>query len=75
MTTQQTAAIAHAALINFFGTSGTISSILQMVQQTLTELPQLSNDVQVTVSDNQAGMSFSNSTEHNNSQNTLYTIP
>ena len=75
MTTQQIAAMAHAALINFFGTSGTISIILQMVQQTSTELPQLPNDVQVTVSDNQEGTSFQTSTEHNNSQNTPYTIP
>ena len=41
MSFQQRATMAHAALINFFGNSGTISSILQMVQptqpQTLTE--------------------------------------
>ena len=84
MSSQQRAAMAHAALINFFGNSGTISSILQMVQptqsQTLTEQPhQLTNDLQVRVSDNQQGMSLQTSTQHqssyNNSQNIPYTIP
>ena len=69
MTTQQTAAMAHVALINFFGTSGTISSILQTAQQTLTELSQLPNDVEVTISDKQEGMSLQTSTEHNNNHN------
>ena len=42
MGTQQKAAMAQAALINFFGESGTVTSIMNMVQpshtQTLTEL-------------------------------------
>ena len=42
MSTQQKAAMAQAALINFFGESGTVTSIMNMVQpshtQTLTEL-------------------------------------
>ena len=84
MSSQQRAAIAHAALINFFGDSGTISSILQMVQptqkQTSTEQSQqLTNNFQVMVSDNQEGTSLQTSTEHhssyNNSQNIPYTIP
>ena len=84
MSFQQRAAMAHTALINFFGNSGTISSILQMVQplqpQTLTEQShQLTNDLQVMVSDNQQGMSLQTSTQHqssyNNLQNILYTIP
>ena len=84
MSSQQKAAMAHTALINFFGDSGTISSILQMVQptqpQTLTEQShQLTNDLQVMVSDNQQGTSLQTSTQHqstyNNSQNIPYTIP
>ena len=72
MTTQQTEAMAHATLINFFGTSRTVSSILQMVQQNLTEFQPDQN--QVTISDHLEGTSFSTSIEHNNSQNTTYTI-
>ena len=84
MSSQQRAAMAHAALINFFGNSGTVSSILQMAQpsqpQTLTEQShQLTNDSEVMVSDNQQGMSLQISTQHqssyNNSQNIPYTIP
>ena len=84
MSSQQKAAMAHATLINFLGDSGTISSILQMVQptqpQTLTEQAhQLTNDLQVMVSNNQQGMSLQTSTQHhstyNNSQNIPYTIP
>ena len=84
MSSQQKAAMAHTALINFFGDSGTISSILQTVQpiqtHTLTEQShQLTNDLQVMVSDNQQGMSLQSSTQHqssyNNSQNIPYTIP
>ena len=84
MSSQQRAAMAHAAFINFFGDSGTMSSILQTVQptqpQTSTEQShQLTNDLQVMVSDNQQGMSLHTSTEHqssyNNPQNTPYTIP
>ena len=86
MTTQQRAATAHTALINFFGQSGTVSSILQMVQPTqpqasIGQSQQLANDLRVMVSDNKEGTSFNlqTSTEHNNthnnSQNTPYTIP
>ena len=84
MSSQQRAAMAHAALINFFGDSGTISSILQTVQpsqpQTLTEQShQHTNDSEVMVSDNQQGTSLQISTQHqssyNNSQNIPYTIP
>ena len=84
MSSQQRAAMAHAALINFFGESGTISNILQMVQpsqpQNLSEQShQLTSDFQVMVSDNKQGMSLETSTQHqssyNNSQNIPYTIP
>ena len=84
MSSQQMAAMAHEALINLFGTSGTVSSILQMVQPTQPQIltehsQQLTNDLQVMVSDNQQGMSLQTSTVHqssyNNSQNTPYTIP
>ena len=34
MSSQQRAALTNAALINFFGTSGTVSTIMQTVQQT-----------------------------------------
>ena len=34
MSSQQRAALTNAALINFFGTSGTVSSIMQTVQHT-----------------------------------------
>ena len=57
MSSQQRASMAHAALINFFGDSGTFSSILQTVQpsqlHTSTEQSnQLTNDSEVMVSDN-----------------------
>ena len=63
MSSQQRAAMAHTALISFFRDSGTISSILQMVQlsqpQRLTEQAhQLTNDSEVMVSDNQQGTSL-----------------
>ena len=84
MSSQQRSAMAHAALINFFGNSGTISSILQMVQpsqsQTSTEQSnQLINVSEVMVSDNQQGTSLQISIQHqssyNNSQNIPYTTP
>ena len=84
MSSQRRAAMAHAALSNFFSDSGTVSIILQMVQptqpQTLTEQSQqLTNYLQVMVSDNQQGMSLQTFTEHqssfNNPKNIPYTIP
>ena len=80
MSTQQRAAMAQAALINFFGDSGTISSIMQMVQpsqsQTLTEQPnQLTIDSEVMVSNNQQGMSLPISTHQTSYNNSPYTIP
>ena len=81
MSSQQRAAMAQAALINFFGDFGTVSSIMQMVQpsqsQTLAEQPnQLTTDSEVMVSNNHQGMSLPNSTQHQNSyNNSPYTIP
>ena len=80
MSTQQRAAMAQVALINFFGDSGTVSSIMQMVQssrsQTLTEQPnQLTIDSQIMVSNNQQGMSLPISTHQNSYNNSPYTIP
>ena len=67
MSTQQRAAMAKVALINFFGNSGTISSIMQMVQpsqsQTISEQPnKLTIGSEVRVSSNQQGMSLPIST-------------
>ena len=80
MSTHQRAAMAQVAPINFFGDSGTISSIMQMVQhsqsQTLTEQPnQLTIDSQVMVSNNQQGMALPISTHWNSYNNSPYTIP
>ena len=67
MTTQQKAAMAQAALINFFGESGTVTSIMNTVQpshtQTLNELSD-GNDLNVS----QQGRSLPVSTQS-------YTIP
>ena len=69
MGTQQKAAMAQAALINFFGESGTVTSIINTVQlshtQTLTEL---SNQPELNISETQQGMSLAVSTHS-------YTIP
>ena len=80
MSTQQRAAMAQAALINFFGDSGTISSIMHMVQpsqsQTLTEQSnQPTIDSEVMVSNNQQGMSLPISTHQTSYNNLPYTIP
>ena len=80
MSTQQRAAIAQATLINFFGDSGTISSIMHMVQpsqsQTLTEQSnQPTIDSEVMVSNNQQGMSLPISTHQTSYNNSPYTIP
>ena len=69
MSTQQKAAMAQAALINFFGESGSVTSIMNTVQplhtQTLTEL---SNQPELNISENQEGTSLPISTHS-------YTIP
>ena len=76
MSSQQRAAMAQATLINFFGDSGTISSIMHMVQpsqtQTLTE--QL-HQPELNVSNNQQGMSLPTSTNQTSYNNSPYTIP
>ena len=69
MSTQQKAAMAQATLINFFGESGTVTSIMNTVQpshtQTSTEQP---NQLELNISENQQGMSLPVSTHS-------YTIP
>ena len=80
MSSQQRAAMAQAPLINFFGDSGTISSIMHTVQpsqsQTLTEQSNHSTiDSEVTVSNNQQGMSLPISTHQTSYNNSPYTIP
>ena len=69
MSTQQKAAMAQAALINFFGESGTVTSIMNTVHpphtQTLTEL---SNQPELNISEHQQGRSLPVSTHS-------YTIP
>ena len=71
MSSQQKAAMAQATFINFFGESGTVSSIMHMVQpsQTQTSTKQ-SNQPEVNVSNNQQGTSLPISTKQ-----TSYTIP
>ena len=63
--------MAQAALINFFGDSGTVSSIMHMVQlsqsQTLTEA--------ITCSNSQQGTSLPISTHQTSYNNSPYTIP
>ena len=81
MSTKQRAAMAQMALINFFGDSGTASSIMEMVQpsqsQTLTDQPnQLTTHSEVMVSNNHQGMPLPISTQHQNSNNNSpYKIP
>ena len=80
ISTQQRAAMAQVALINFFGDAGTISSIMQMVQpshsQTLPEQPnQPTIDSEVMVSNNQQGTSLPVSTHHTSYNNSPYIIP
>ena len=69
MSTQQKAAMAQATLINFFGESGTVTSIMNTVQsshtQTLTQQP---NQPELNISENQQGMALPVSTHS-------YTIP
>ena len=67
MTTQQKAAMAQAALINFFGESGTVTSIMSTVQPSHTQtLNELSDEHDLNVS--QQGRSLPVSTQP-------YTIP
>ena len=69
MSTQQKAAMAQAALINFFGESGTVTSIMNMVQPSHTQtLTELSNQPELNISENQQGTSLPVSTHS-------YTIP
>ena len=69
MSSQQRAAMAQATLINFFGESGTISSIMNTVQPSHTQtLTEQSNQLELNISENQQGMSLPISTH-------TYTIP
>ena len=69
MSTQQKAAMAQAAHINFFGESGTVTSIMDMVQPSHTQtLTELSNQPELNISENQQGTSLPVSTHS-------YTIP
>ena len=59
MSTQQRAAMAQAALINFFGESGTVSSIMNTVQPSHTQtLTEQSNQPELNISENQQGTSL-----------------
>ena len=69
MSTQQKAAMAQAALINFFGKSVTVTSIMNTVQPSHTQTStELSNQPELNISENQQGMSLPVSTPS-------YTIP
>ena len=59
MSTQQKVAMAQAALINFFDESGTVTSIMNMVQPSHT---QLSNQPELSITENQQGASLPVST-------------
>ena len=57
MTIHQTAALAHAALVNFFGEAGTVTSILNRVQPSHTQtLNEVSDEQNLDIS--QQGRSF-----------------
>ena len=63
MSTQQKAAMAQAALINFFGESSTVTSIINTVQPSHTQtLMELSNQPKLSVSEHQQGRSLPVST-------------
>ena len=67
MTTHQTAALAQAALVNFFGEAGTVTSILNRVQPSHTQtLNEVSDEPNLDIS--QQGRSFPVSTQ-------TFTIP
>ena len=69
MSTQQKAAMAQAALINFFGESGTVTSIMNTVHPSHTQtLTELSNQPELNISEHEQGMSLPVSTHS-------YTIP
>ena len=63
MSSKQRAAKAQATLINFFGESGTVSSIMNTVQPSHTQtLTEQSNQPDLNISENQQGMSLPIST-------------
>ena len=67
--TQQRAAMAQAALINFFGEAGTVNGIMNTVQLSHTQTSaECSDNSQLNISENQSGMSLPVSTHS-------YTIP
>ena len=69
MSTQQRAVMTQATLINFFGESGTVSSIMNKVQPSHTQtLTEQSNQPELNISENQQGTSLPVSTHS-------YTIP
>ena len=69
MSTQQKAAMAQTALINFFAESGTVTSIMNTVQPSHTQtLTELSNQPELNISENQQGTTLPVSTHS-------YTIP
>ena len=69
MSSQQKAAMAQAALINFFGESGTVTSIMNTVQPSHTQtLTEMSNQPELNISEHQQGKSLPVSTYS-------YTIP
>ena len=69
MSSQQKAAMAQAALINVFGESGTVTSIMNMVQPSHTQtLTEISNQPELNISEHQQDMSLQVS-KHS------YTIP
>ena len=71
MSSQQRAAMAQAALINFFGESGIVSSIMHTVQPSQTQtVTEQSNQPELNVSNNLQGMFLPISTHQ-----TSYTIP
>ena len=69
MTTQQKAAMAQVALINFFGESGTVTSIMNIFQPSHTQtLAEQVNQPELNISENHQGTSLPVSTHS-------YTIP
>ena len=69
MTTKQKAAMAHVAVINFFGKSGTVNSIMNTVQPSHTQTStEQENQPEINISENHQGMALPVSTHS-------YTIP
>ena len=85
MSSQQRATLTNAALINFFGTSGTVSTIMQTVQQTqqqteqytlgtnLIPTEQCQQLLQVVATDSEEDSGMSNSLEITHQDNSLDT--